>query len=342
MTKIQLRHDTSDKWQTANPILASGEIGVETDTQKIKVGNGSTAYNSLQYIGTTRKPNETSLNDIIEPGTYYFTKNKWANTFNKPFSGSSYTVAWMIVISYDGGNTAQIVFSGSGNNSDCDFAVRYKISSKWKSWHYVRPTNVLGYNIPYGLVLLDSTGKLPAVDGSQLKNLPATTPSNMVTTDTNQTITGDKVFTGVLTLGDNSSPIYVYTNGTGYINTANLYTNNLTVGGYYKNNTQSSDSSQSYISFVNTNHSIHNPANLLLFDYQDNFTVGRTNYPLKLEGSTITANGNNIVTTNDIGNLKYWTGVETDYIAIGAKDPDTLYRTTDTNKVYLGTIQLGG
>ena len=30
------------------------------------------------------------------------------------------------------------------------------------------------------------------------------------------------------------------------------------------------------------------------------------------------------------------------YTGIAAKDPDTLYRTTDTNKVYLGTIQLGG
>lgn len=182
MTKIQLRHDTSTKWQAANPILASGEVGVETDTQKIKVGNGSAAYNSLQYIGTTRTTNETNLNNIIEPGTYYFSGTRWSNLTNKPFNDSSHTVAWMIAISYNSGNTAQIVFSGRGDSSDCDFAIRYRINSKWNSWCYVRPTNVLSYNIPGGLVVLDNSGKLPAVDGSRLKNLPATIPSNVVTT----------------------------------------------------------------------------------------------------------------------------------------------------------------
>lgn len=182
MTKIQLRHDTSTRWQTANPILASGEVGVETDTQKIKVGNGSTDYNSLQYIGTTRVTDETNMNNIIEPGTYYFKGTRWDALTNKPFNDSSHTVAWMIVISYNSGNTAQIVFSGRGDYSDCDFAIRYRINSKWNSWRYVRPTNVLGYNIPNGIVTLDSSGKLPAVDGSQLTNLPSSVPTNIVTT----------------------------------------------------------------------------------------------------------------------------------------------------------------
>ena len=51
-TKIQLRRDTSNNWSSNNPILSSGEIGYETDTRKIKVGNGSSAWNSLQYIAS--------------------------------------------------------------------------------------------------------------------------------------------------------------------------------------------------------------------------------------------------------------------------------------------------
>lgn len=47
--QIQLRRDTAANWTTADPTLASGEIGLETDTQKIKVGNGSTAWTSLAY-----------------------------------------------------------------------------------------------------------------------------------------------------------------------------------------------------------------------------------------------------------------------------------------------------
>lgn len=76
--KIQLRRDTSANWTSANPTLSSGEMGVETDTQKVKVGNGSTAWNSLGYVGvsadTTKSisiPSPTS-SDIF---TLFYTKN---------------------------------------------------------------------------------------------------------------------------------------------------------------------------------------------------------------------------------------------------------------------------
>jgi len=47
---IQLRRDTATNWTSANPVLAQGELGVETDTDKIKVGDGSTAWTSLGYL----------------------------------------------------------------------------------------------------------------------------------------------------------------------------------------------------------------------------------------------------------------------------------------------------
>lgn len=47
---IQIRRDTAANWTSANPTLAQGELGVETDTDKIKVGDGSTAWTSLSYI----------------------------------------------------------------------------------------------------------------------------------------------------------------------------------------------------------------------------------------------------------------------------------------------------
>ena len=48
-TKIQLRRDTSANWQGTNPVLAQGEPGVELDTHKMKIGDGSTAWNDLAY-----------------------------------------------------------------------------------------------------------------------------------------------------------------------------------------------------------------------------------------------------------------------------------------------------
>jgi hypothetical protein len=50
--RIQVRRGTASEWTSANPTLAAGEMGVETDTRKIKIGTGSTAWTSLSYIAS--------------------------------------------------------------------------------------------------------------------------------------------------------------------------------------------------------------------------------------------------------------------------------------------------
>ena len=47
--KIQLRNDTASNWSLVNPVLAQGEVGVENDTQLMKIGNGTNNWNSLPY-----------------------------------------------------------------------------------------------------------------------------------------------------------------------------------------------------------------------------------------------------------------------------------------------------
>ena len=47
--QIQLRRDTASNWTSANPTLAAGEFAIETDTDKYKIGDGSTAWTSLGY-----------------------------------------------------------------------------------------------------------------------------------------------------------------------------------------------------------------------------------------------------------------------------------------------------
>lgn len=46
---IQLRGGTAAAWAAANPVLDDREPGVETDTRKIKYGDGVTAWNVLPY-----------------------------------------------------------------------------------------------------------------------------------------------------------------------------------------------------------------------------------------------------------------------------------------------------
>jgi len=74
-TKILFRRDTSINWTTINPVLLPGEIGVETDTYKFKIGNGSRwnqqsfyafkvgAANGVATLGATGKVPISQLPD---------------------------------------------------------------------------------------------------------------------------------------------------------------------------------------------------------------------------------------------------------------------------------------
>jgi hypothetical protein len=61
VTQIQVRRGTAAQWTSANPTLASGEQGFETDTLKLKIGDGSTAWNSLGYVATGATGTVTSV-----------------------------------------------------------------------------------------------------------------------------------------------------------------------------------------------------------------------------------------------------------------------------------------
>src|ERR1700691_5409998 len=50
---LQLRRGLAAQWTSANPVLAQGELGLETDTDKVKIGDGSTAWTSLSYFAGT-------------------------------------------------------------------------------------------------------------------------------------------------------------------------------------------------------------------------------------------------------------------------------------------------
>lgn len=61
-TKLILRNDTAENWNTSNPVLLAGEAGVETDTRLMKIGDGSTVWQNLSYINKF---------EGTEPATHY-------------------------------------------------------------------------------------------------------------------------------------------------------------------------------------------------------------------------------------------------------------------------------
>ena len=91
MGTLQLTRGTVARWTELNPVLAVGEPGFEYDTGKLKVGDGSTPWRKLHYIGANELycvatfselpaiGNEECLYKVSDAQTLY----QWNTTDNK-------------------------------------------------------------------------------------------------------------------------------------------------------------------------------------------------------------------------------------------------------------------
>jgi hypothetical protein len=72
-TRIQLRRDTQNNWDTINPLLYPGEIGIEIDTGKFKIGPAvvfpavGTLWNNItSYSSVTESGLQSSLGNYVQ------------------------------------------------------------------------------------------------------------------------------------------------------------------------------------------------------------------------------------------------------------------------------------
>lgn len=119
-TKIQLRRDTAANWTSVNPVLLEGEVGLELDTGKSKVGDGSTAWNSLAYdkASTALQSSDLSgyanLTAIAQTFTGYNTFSQTIKT-NQLADLESYGIFQSNTTEVTVGTTAKVLnLSGSG------------------------------------------------------------------------------------------------------------------------------------------------------------------------------------------------------------------------------------
>ena len=78
--RICLRSDTAYNWSTLDPsltVLLKGEIGIEIDTNKFKIGDGVHTWNNLDYASA--KPAVTNSREPIESDTTYDIGTLWVN-----------------------------------------------------------------------------------------------------------------------------------------------------------------------------------------------------------------------------------------------------------------------
>jgi len=64
-TQIQIRRDTAGNWYGNNTVLSVGELAYETDTKRIKIGDGSSFYNNLHYVHDPTAPTQERIDNPI-------------------------------------------------------------------------------------------------------------------------------------------------------------------------------------------------------------------------------------------------------------------------------------
>lgn len=87
--QIQFRRGTSAEWAAANPILAQGEIGVNLDGNRFKIGTGLTSWNYLDYTAVFDVVVQSPTAPIVYPT---FANNSGTTSVGIATSGSTSVV----------------------------------------------------------------------------------------------------------------------------------------------------------------------------------------------------------------------------------------------------------
>lgn len=103
-TRIQLKHGLAANWTEKNPVLLAGEIGIETDTLKMKVGDGTTNWTALGYLGA-------DANDILA----IINENRDSCTTIEVAEGQSDAEALATISNPKNGDTAVLIKVISGD-----------------------------------------------------------------------------------------------------------------------------------------------------------------------------------------------------------------------------------
>ena len=149
--RIQLRRGGAQEWANANPTLAQGELGVELDTGRLKIGDGVTAWNSLRY-GRPIESTSNTANTLVQRDA---DGNFAAGTITATLIGNASTAARLsstrqIQLSTD--ITASGVFDGSANlNLNAELSLVQSLP------HYDGTTSPTG---TYTKVVVDAKGRI--------------------------------------------------------------------------------------------------------------------------------------------------------------------------------------
>ena len=130
--RMQQRRGTASQWTSANPVLNAGEIGWESDTNKFKIGDGSTTWTNLDYfIDANSTVNPSFGTSIVFEGS---TANEFETTVQvtDPTADRTITfpdVSGTVVTTGDNGSvTSTMIANGTIVNEDINASAAIALS----------------------------------------------------------------------------------------------------------------------------------------------------------------------------------------------------------------------
>lgn len=158
-TRIILRNDTAANWSLANPVLKLGEMGIETDTNMFKFGDGEKNWNDLPYAGKGEADLKIKSSQVIMDKDFVFTAPMGTVTQAKITAGNgsyTYTVGentdfdtWFAGLSAEAQDptvtqpSVSISLTGSGAKEvGSEFTPAYSVTFNKGSYQYGPDTGI--------------------------------------------------------------------------------------------------------------------------------------------------------------------------------------------------------
>lgn len=125
---VKHRRKTASEWDSLNPVLYAGEIGIETDTNKIKIGDGDTDWENLPYFGNDINLGYKEYVSLLsyDSGTQTITNLVLKTDFNTIVVTNPQTNVFLFTLAGVFTENKTIVISG---NSATYFTTSYRLNS---------------------------------------------------------------------------------------------------------------------------------------------------------------------------------------------------------------------
>ena len=187
--RIQVRRGLASEWTTANPVLAAGEMGVETNTNKFKFGNGTDTWTALAYAASDAAAigeiSQDAINQALSVGAGLTkTYDDGANTITVTVDTGVIATKTFAIAEASAAQTAAAAYTDTAVNG---------INSSLTGYLETGDRGVAG-----GVASLDSNTKIPEAQ-LKLDNLSANITTSGNVQAENVTVGGNLVVNGTTT-----------------------------------------------------------------------------------------------------------------------------------------------